>query len=471
MGRTYDFLRRKGYDNIYTEFWTPVFVGNVFDINSYPKNRKNRIYEIRGLTIGEGTITNDFGSFTVKNGSIAVFNNASILRDIIGGVTLESIKELIRFDGYWTPEATPGINTRFVNSDVGFNEHSTISGDGYTHSVTDPDNQTDIYLSNLVIPTVPGSIIYGVPFRIPTNLFNTSPNVLIEVGLVRYENGLPFTNEPMGVLISGNSADQNHFHVELAGSFHNPQSTEGVDYLGIDTDVYYDSSIIYVVAYNPNVGSNGALEIYSSDITEGNPDVPLQIPLDPTNSGDLTYVTPNSFYSRITVDNNAVGSVEIDNSRAFIPTGVTIVTGGLFDEDSVPVGCAGQAFTATDIVTEPVYIPGYGNCYNGDMMFWNADGDMQGRPWGRKDIERDVTVNIGKHTSEHILVQNDSGNTIPHPYEIINEDVYLNGRILSKSINFPTDGDYRIVGSFFIELVTSISNPLGAVLRINSFNY
>jgi hypothetical protein len=470
MGRTYDFLRRKGYDNIYTEFWTPVFVGNVFDATSYPKNRKNRLYEIRGMTIGEGVIENEYGTFTAKNGSIAIFNNASKLRDIVGSITIEAIKELVRFDGVWTPVATDGTNTRFVFSDTGYNEFSTISSNEYTHTVTAPDvdPESGTYVSNAVISETPGSVIYGVPFKIPTNLFNNAPDVLVEVGLVKYEGGLPFTKEPFAITFSGASADQDHIKIELFGCYKDITGVSIVneDYVAVGLDVDYSPNTIYVIAFNPNVGLFGALEVYSNHPNNPTPNTPLQFALNPTNTSVLTYTNPNSFYSTIIVQDSSAGSVEIDNSRDFIPTGVTIVSGGVFDEDSIPAGCAGQAFTATDIVTEPVYIPGYGNCYNGDMIFWNAFGDMQGRPWGRKDIEREVTVNIGMNVSYHHIDQGSPTHASDHTHDIPTDKhlVFMNAGLLTYLV------DYTI-NSKKIVLVDNVILPEGADIVILTFNY
>ncbi len=463
MGRTYDFLRRKGYDNIYTEFWTPVFVGNVFDPNSYPKNRKNRIYEIRGMTIGEGVIENEYGTFTAKNGSIAIFNNASKLRDIVGSITIEAIKELVRFDGYWTPESTAGTNTRWTYSESTFSE---LTINDTIHTVTALDLQEGTYVSNAVINeslVLPNAPIYGVSFKIPTNLFNVSPDVLIEVGLIKYELILPFTKEPMGIILSGASASANELRVETFGVLNFINGVSGVDYSPAGVDVPYNANTIFVLAFNPNVGPKGALEIYSSDTPL---DPPFQLILDPLETSSLIYTNPNCFYSKITVDNGAAGSVEIDNSRSFIPDGVTIVTGGIFDEDSIPVGCAGQAFTATAMPVEPVYIPGYGNCFNGDMMFWNADGEMQGRPWGRKDVEREITVNIGMNVTVHQLSQNDNDLPANRTIDIVNYMVFMNSGLLVPTTDYTVSLNKRN-----ITLLTPVVDPSGAEIVIVSFNY
>ena len=475
MGRTYDFLRRKGYDNIYTEFWTPVFVGNVFDVNSYPKNRKNRIYEIRGMTIGEGVIENEYGTFTAKNGSIAIFNNASKLRDIVGSITIETIKELVRFDGYWTPESSTGTNTRWSFSDNEFNTYSELTIDDTIHTVTAPDVDPvfGVYVSNDVIneslPGIPNAPIYGVPFKIPTNLFNNDPDIIVEVGLVKYESAIPFTKEPYGVFFSGNAANQNLISVEIFGCYESVTNTSqlGIDFNNPSIDIDYSPNTIYVLAFNPNIGPHGTLNLYSNhpnNLTPNNPIITFSI--NSLNASNLTFTNPNSFYSELSAQNNKSGSVEIDNSRSFIPTGVTIVTGGIFDEDSIPIDAAGQAYTATDILVEPVYIPGYGNCFNGDMMFWNADGEMQGRPWGRKDIERDVTVNIGMNVTVHQLSQNDNDLPVDRTIDIVNYMVFMNSGLLVPTTDYTVSLNKRN-----ITLLTPVVDPSGAEIVIVSFNY
>ncbi len=446
MSRLFDFLRRKGYDNIYTEFWTPLFNGSVFNSDSLPYNRKNRIFEIKGMTVPTGTIVIENTTFTVSNGMIAVFNNKGILKQVMGSITEDSIFDLIAFNGTWLPEASSGINIRWERTFSNLGIDSVISTDLYTHTLTAPgiDPVSGVYVSNVLAPMLlPGATIYGVRFKL-SNLFSLTG--AIEVGLVEYENVIPYAKTPMSVTLT--SSVNGTLHISNMGN----QDT--LDYADVNADTPWNVGSEYVLAYNPNIGTYGQLEFYNSSSLTPNTAVAVY-------TFTAAVDAPDSIFSAIIASNSSSGFITLVNEEgSFIPTGVTVINGGVFDEDTIPIDCAGKAYTALN--PSPVYIPGYGECQHGDMIFWNALGDIQGRPWNRKDIEKETVVNVGMHTSSHHIIQGEATSG-SHGWAIENEIVVMNSGILTRTV------DYIIIGQT-IQLNTTVIDAAGADILIITFN-
>lgn len=461
----YDFMSRKGLNINYASYWTPLFNGSVFDENSYPNNRKNKAFEIRGVTIPNATITNEVGSFSIKNHTLAVFNSRGVLVEVIGGITEEEIKNLVAFTATWTPEAFAGYRLFWQTALGEVEDFSTISNEAYTFTVTS-DNiapaDNGIYFSNIM--TNP-NVKFGLPFSISALGINST----LGVGMVKRTGAGSLAAILTDASVLFSSTGSNNVTINGIGNSRNdPTDFNSSLSISITTTV----NTKFFIAIDETAGTYGTMYLYCSEAVPANsndPNTPVAIYVF-TAAVNLDQM--DCFYSNSTVMSTDTTVVNIINNSDFVPTGVTNISGGIFDEDSWPINASGRAFTVTGLgLNNFVYIPNYGNAYDGDMIWFNAFGDIQGRPWGRDEIDKEVSINIGKHTSEHLLAIGSVSNTTPHPYEIINEDVYLNGRILNKSTNFPLDGDYRVTGSYFIELVTAIANPSGASLRISSFNY
>lgn len=391
-------------------YWTPRFTqGGDFIASSLPANRRNTVYEIRGMVVSTGTIN----GYTVSNGDIAVFNSSGNMIEILGDSSEQGGggggggggAAFAGFLETWTPANLPGITLTFT-ADVGAFEDLDnpleYSEDGYTISQT----QTS-YGNGTSGGSVTGEVFEAGTFNVKSGVYfkfsdpDDVPNGGNSfIGLV--DNNLSIEGMPdsfLGFYIGIADA----INLYAIGDFVHENGS--ATFLNPPLDMAWTANTEYCLAYDNTAGSYGTLYLYSSDT----PNAPIA-----EHVLTLAYADPTQFLAGIDLDTDEYGSVNstmsvtIVNEPTVAITGVTnIGGGGSFDVASLPADREGMAFTVANQVGNVVY-PDVGLLMNGDLTFFNSAGDLTGVLMGRSSL---VTTGVDLVTVQALVdaIKNDIG--------------------------------------------------------------
>lgn len=364
------FLSKKGIQRSQVDYWTPIFIGGVFEPGSYPVNRNGKLYEIRGLTIAEGTITNAVGTFVFNNGDMVVFNSQGVLVEILGdtdnaapgGGGSSTLGET------WTPGALPGTN---VFWDIMIGGNGFISNAGHTISATNGGTGVG---SQIIFPTPnTGNIFYGQPFKVsdPNDLTFTS-----YIGFIDRIEVNPLSHNPtVGLtVVIGEGLSPDSINIMAIGNMYTNDNESA-----LNSYIDWTPEAIYTLGFDPTAGTYGTIYLYSSISA-------------PPNSTVATYAlteaivgTPNCFMTQFSIPTGTL-AITIENIPGFTIPGVTFVCGGQLDEASLPTGREGNAYVVSNLVNS-LYIPSYGTVVNGDMVFFDQLGSVRGKTWTPDELD------------------------------------------------------------------------------------
>lgn len=380
------------------DYWTPRFISGVFDESSYPVNRANRAYEIAGMLVSTGQLTNNVGTFVFNNGDVAIFNNQGLLIEILGdtgeGGSSSSVASGAFLDT-WTPERSPGTFISFVE-EYEFNEVTPVfENDNSKLTVTGTD-QGGYFITQEFIPL--NNDNNGVAFKLGSAADNPefpSRSAIIYVVLIPAGQTIDDLTSMHAVILEKNlsiGADNNSYMLYGIGDFANEDSTYSEDPI----EIAWSPDLELTLSYDRNASTYGTIHLYTNDGPDGtliaSHDYSALYP-PPARMGVQVYLGEDGEAAELTV--------EIMNTPSFEIADVTYHGGGGFDTSSYPPNRAGKAFTITGL-TESVDVPYIGSVSNGDMVFFNSSGLPQGRPWGRDDmsnlsmLEDLILQNVGR---------------------------------------------------------------------------
>lgn len=364
------------------DYWTPRFISGVFDESSYPVNRANRAYEIAGMQVSTGQLTNNVGTFVFNNGDVAIFNSQGLLIEILGdpgeGDSSPSVASGAFLDT-WTPELSPGTFISFVE-EYEFNEVTPVfENDNSKLTVTGTD-QGGYFLTQEFIPL--NNDNNGVAFKLGSAADNPefpSRLAIIYVVLIPAGQNIDDLTSMHAVALGKNEnigANNNSWILHGIGDFANEDSSSFEDPI----EIVWSPDLELTISYDRNASTYGTIHLYTNDGPDGT--------LIASHDYSALYTPPARMGVQIYLGEEgetAEATVEIVNTPTFEIADVTYHGGGGFDTSSYPPNRAGKAFTVTGL-TESVDVPYIGSVSNGDMVFFNSSGLPQGRPWGRDDI-------------------------------------------------------------------------------------
>ena len=451
MGNTYDFLKRKGNKITWTNFWTPTFNGSIFDPNSYPKNRKNSTFEIRGMTIGEGTIENSFGTFVLKNGVVAVFNNASALIEIIGDADGAPGNGLSVIP--WKPEiVTTGTDVYFTEQMMGTTD--TRSNSNHTFSTGADDS--NVWKTNIILP-VPNTnnTHYGFPFYLSAPADTIGIQNYVYAVLGGGAPAGPFLETTLSVILIGepvNSVPTWRFY-----AIGNIDS----DYMELASQdqipLTWSENTQYTISYDPTAGTYGTIRfwvdttlIYSYPLTMAK------------------IIDPNRFAAFAGTGGNGSCSFTIANQPAVAIPGVTFITGN--SELVYPENIDNAIIEIVDLI-DPFDIEGFGIVDNGDIILTNSDSELVGRVYTPDEMDALLSTPDWTPLSAPNLI-NMYFNTISNNSPTHQVSTYGNNKFISIS----TVGFSDISPSKYVSVVASntvfnlISNTINAAsFKLSNF--
>lgn len=377
-----------------SQFWTPLFINDVFDESSYPENRHNKSYELTGI----GDIEKYIGIYLVNDGDVIRFDNEGVISEVMG-----LPPTTVPFNGFltgWTPGVLPGTPVLLIDGlNVDTSDPVDIAVDGLSVSITRPDENEyvqNVIWSDNVLDFSTG--LKGIYFKLaaPSDTIITNPAPVnfsegtYHIGFSEdfvWGVGTP-PNNAVAVMEPINSTQYIVYQIGKMSSDNTYWETGDLDAAGDDIIITYSADLEFCIAIDETEGSYGSISLYASTSLED-----LNTPAVPVAKHVFTTTSPAFTTLMAMLIKGGIGtqSFELIPEPQFPLSAVENISGGAFDTNSYPTSPAGQVYNVTGLTTNVVH-PVKGLLSNGDLAFFNSLGELAGVCFGRGELIQGETA-------------------------------------------------------------------------------
>lgn len=267
----------------------------------------------------------------------------------------EELSSVGYMEGTWNPQLTTISSGMDIFFETSLSPNISLSNDNHTATLTDPGTEgvSGGYFTNQVFDA-PLVDKYGFPVTLPEDP-SAKPNNTISLYLMIVSGNVFPPDTGMTAVIG---VDAGAYVLYALG---NAIIEDWLPEVNIVLD--WTPTTQYTVAYDPTVGSYGAVYFYQDAA------LIASYVLTVAPAADLTHF---AVYGAVTDDSWAV---TIENTPAVSISGVTYAGGTSTSFiNNWPADRAGKSFAIAGLGSEGLDIPGFGFVYNDDVIFFDANG-------------------------------------------------------------------------------------------------
>lgn len=258
-------------------------------------------------------------------------------------------------EGYWTPELTTVGSGTDIFFETAVTANMVLSNNNHTATITDPGTEgiSGGYFTNLIFDT-PIVQKTGWPVLLPEDP-STKPNASISLYLM-FTSGTSFPPS-VGLTAVVGVVDGQYNLFALGNAMNEDWNGE------VNINLSWSATTQYTVAYDPTVGSYGAMYFYVDNTLIYSYQLTAAI---------VGTIDRFATYGGVSADS---WSVTIQNTPEVSIPGVNFVGGSSVSVISnYPVDRAGKAYQITGLPVEGLEIPDFGFVYNDDIVFFDLNG-------------------------------------------------------------------------------------------------